>query len=340
MKRKCLSALVFVLMLSFGVGSSLIKTTYADEEGGSDGSAEAPATSISLTPVYSVMQISSDSTYTDSFEVKNDGGNKIEIEVYAAPYSYVYSENEDAYKLGFNKENNFTQITRWISFKDNGGSWSKKAKYEIDPNNTLKVEYKVTTPKDIPAGGQYAVLFAHTLTSTTSASGIKTEASPGLIIYGHSNEGEAKIQAEISDMKIEQSVTDGENTRNNFSGFAKVKNTGNIDFFAEGKLKVEPIIGGAGYETPNDNSKAKARVSIIPEAELTVSDEWEESPSFGIYKATWTIKAGEQTQTVEKIIFVNPLLFVFIIIILLTIIAIWIIVISRRRKERRSRLAV
>lgn len=340
MKRKCLGALVFVLMLSFGVGSSLIKTTYADEEGGSDSPAEAPATSISLTPVYNVMQISSDSTYTDTFEVKNDGGNKIEIEVYAAPYSYVYSENEDSYKLGFNKENNFTQITRWISFKDNGGSWSKKAKYEIDPNDTLKVEYKVTTPKDIPAGGQYAVLFAHTLTSTTSASGIKTEASPGLIIYGHSNEGEAKIQAEISDMKIEQSVTDGENTRNNFSGFAKVKNTGNIDFFAEGKLKVEPIIGGTGYETPNDNSKAKARVSIIPEAELTVSDEWEESPSFGIYKATWTIKAGEETQTVEKIIFVNPLLFVFIIIILLTIITIWIIVISRRRKERRSRLAV
>ena len=133
MKRKCLGALVFVLMLSFGVGSSLIKTTYADEEGGSDSPAEAPATSISLTPVYNVMQISSDSTYTDTFEVKNDGGNKIEIEVYAAPYSYVYSENEDSYKLGFNKENNFTQITRWISFKDNGGSWSKKAKYEIDP---------------------------------------------------------------------------------------------------------------------------------------------------------------------------------------------------------------
>ena len=340
MKRKYLGALAFILMFSLSVGSCFIEKIYADEEGKSDSSTEAPATSISLTPVYNVMQISSDSTYTDTFEVKNDGSNKIEIEVYAAPYSYVYSENEDVYKLGFNKENNFTQITRWISFKDSGGSWSKKAKFEIAPNDTLEVEYKVATPKDIPAGGQYAVLFAHTLTSTTSASGIKTEASPGLIIYGHSNEGEAKIQAEISDMKIEQSVTDGENTRNNFSGFAKIKNTGNIDFFAEGKLKVEPIIGGGGYETPNDNSKAKARVSIIPEAELTVSDEWEDSPSFGIYKATWTVKAGEETQTVEKIIFVNPLLFVFIIIILLTIIAIWIIVINRRRKERRSRLAI
>lgn len=339
MKRKSLVLLAFMIMLGFGIGSCCIGAVYAEGENNDEetsNTVEAPATSISLTPVYNVMQIASDSNYTDTFEVKNDGASKIDIEVYAAPYSYVYSEDEDAYKLGFSKENNFTQITRWITFQDSGGSWVKRPNYEIGPNETLEVTYKVTTPSNIPAGGQYAVIFAHTLTATTSASGIRTEASPGLIVFGHSSEGDATVQAEINNMEIEETIIEGESIRNSINASAKVKNTGNIDFYAIGKLKVESIIGGGSYETP----EKEGRVSIIPEAELAVFDEWEETPNFGIYKATWTITAGGETQTIEKIIFINPLLFILIIIILLTIVTIWVIVITRRRKERRSRLAV
>lgn len=334
LKRLILSALIAVMGLS--VGSCYIGAVHAEGEEDSETEAATPATSISLTPVYNVMQIASNSSYTETFEVKNDGDSKIEIEVYAAPYSYTYLEEEDAYKLGFSNENNFTQITRWITFQDRGGSWVKNPKFEIEPKETLEISYKVSTPNNVPAGGQYAVIFAHTLTASTSASGIKTEASPGLIIYGHCSEGDVSIKAEISDLKIEESITEDGNTRNNFYGFAKVKNTGNIDFYAKGTLKVDPIIGGEGYVT-EDNM---GRVSIIPETELAVTDEWKDSPSFGIYKVTWTVEAGEETQTIEKIIFVNPLLMILIVIIVLTFVIVCVIVINRRRKERRSRLAV
>lgn len=335
MKKIVYKILSLALAVGLGVGFLSMAPVWAE---GEEEAESAPAgTSISLSPVSKVLELSSNSSYSDTMQVKNDGKDDLEVEVYAAPYSYVYSEDEDAYKLGFSKENNFTQITRWITFKDQGGSWVKKATYTIKPGATLDVNYKITTPDNIPAGGQYAVIFAHTLSSATTTSGIKTEASPGMIVYGRSTEGETVIAAEISDMTVGRKMNE-ETKSENFYASAKVKNTGNVDFSAVGTLRVDAIIGAGSYETASTGNNA--RVSVIPESELVVSDEWTESPSFGIYKVTWTVNAGEESQTVEKIVFVNPVPFIIFSIILLTIVVVLVIIKVRKRKERRSRLAV
>lgn len=333
-KRKNIGILASLAVL-FAVGFVFSPATFA--EGENDGEQNTVSgTSISLMPVSKVLQISSNSEYEDSITINNDSDDKMEVEIYAAPYSYVYSESENIYKLGFSHENNFTQITRWIKIQGNSGDWKEKTTRSIPAHESAVVKYKISTPDNIPAGGQYAVIFAHTLTAVTSENGIRTEASPGMVIYGRSNEGEVKVSAAISDMKIQLGVEDGESKRNNFFASAKVKNEGNIDFSAVGKLKVDSILGGGSYETPAN----EAHISVIPESELTVQDEWEDSPSFGIYKVTWTVTAGDSNETIETIIFVNPLIFVIILIIVLTIISICITIVIRKRKERRSRLAV
>lgn len=333
MKNINLRALASILIVALCAVFCISGAAYAED---GEGETSVSGTNISISPVSNVLQIASNSTYTDEIEIKNDGDDDMNVEVYAAPYSYVYSEEEDVYKLGFNKENNFTQISRWITFKDAGGSWVEKAEYTIGPKSSYKVEYKVSTPESVPAGGQYAVIFAHTLNGVVSSSGIRTEASPGLIIYGRSTEGETIIKSEIRDMTIQQNVTDANGSRNNFYASAKIKNTGNVDFSAYGTMTVTGIFGGKKYETPQE----RARLSVIPESELTVSDEWENSPGMGIYKVSWTVNAGEESQTIERIIFVNPIVIIIITIILLTIIIALIIIVVRRRKERRSRLAV
>ena len=308
-------------------------TAYAEEE---TQPSQSLGASISLTPVSKVLQIASGSNYDASLTVKNEGDADMKIEVYAAPYSYVYSDAEDIYKLGFNQENSYTQISRWIKIKDVDGNYVEKPEFTIKPKESLVIDYRITTPSSIPAGGQYAVIFAHTLTSTVAENGIKTEASPGMIIYGRSTEGETKIDSEISSMSIEQNVRDGEEVRNHFFGSAKVKNTGNVDFTAIGTLRVENIFTGLVYETPSN----AGRVSVIPETELSVTDEWEETPSIGIFKVTWTVKAGDKTETIDKTIFLVPVYLILILILVLTFMVIWIIMIVRKRKERRSRLAV
>ena len=333
MRKSFCKVLSFVFI--FGVLASFLTFGVVFAEGEEENT--NGGTSISLSPVSDVMELSSGETYEKSFNVKNSGSEDMNIEVYAAPYSYVYSEEEDAYKLGFSAENNYTQITRWITFKNDKGEWVTKSKYTIKPNESLDIAYKVTTPDSIPAGGQYAVIFAHSLTSSNMANGIRTEASPRMIVYGRSTEGEAITSAEISNMAIELKANE-ETKTNNFFATAKIKNNGNLDFSAIGKLTVTPIIGFGGYETANTGNNARA--SIIPEVELAISDEWKDSPSFGIYKATWTVQAGDKTEVVEKVIFLNPLLFILITIILLTIIVGGAIIWVRKRKERRSRLAV
>ncbi|MBR0467680.1 hypothetical protein IJJ53_02095 [Candidatus Saccharibacteria bacterium] len=331
----------------YGVAFSLTNLTYAEEEAEEEAGQETVGTSISITPVSKVLQLSASSTYDDVLSVTNDGNEQIRFEVYAAPYSYVYSEESDSYALGFSKENNYTQIARWIKIKDKHDNYVEKPTFTAEPGETVDVEYRVTTPDSIPGGGQYAVLFAHTLSNSSDASGIKTEASPGMVIYGRSD-GEAIVASEFSDVKISQTITkeiDAEEngqtikkeaTLNHINAFAKVKNTGNIDFNARGVLKVEGILGGAYYETPEN----QARISVIPDSELILSDEWEDTPSFGLYKATWTVTAGDNTETTEMVICLIPPFVIIISIILLTIIIVWIIIMVRKRKERRSRLAV
>ena len=326
---------VMGITLLLAVGVLLPVGAFAEGEEGGE-AVEAEGTSISLMPVSKVLQISASSNYEDTVTVTNDGDSKMDIEVYAAPYSYVYSEQDNVYKLGFSQENRFTQITRWITFEDANGEWKNKANYSIDGHKSLAVKYKITTPDDIPAGGQYAVIFAHTLTAVTSANGIRTEASPGMVIYGRNNDGEIRTTAAISDMNIKLGIEENGAKRDNFYASAKVKNDGNVDFSAVEKLKVESILGGGSYETPND----RGRISIIPEAELVVHDEWEDSPSFGLYKVTWTVTAGDATETIETVIFVNPLPFIIITILVLTILIVCITIGVRKRKERRSRLAV
>ncbi len=296
---------------------------------------DANATNISLTPVSKILQIASGSVYDNKFTINNDGARDLEVEVFAAPYSYIYSEENDSYQLGFNNQNNFTQLSRWVTFKGADGNYAKTINLTLAPKTSKDIEYRITTPDSIPAGGQYAVIFARTTNGVASANGIKTEASPGMVVYGRSTEGETITSAEISNLTIEQTIQDGDKVKNNINASAKVKNTGNVDFMANGKLVVDGVIGWGHYET-----ETGGRIAVIPETELVVSDEWKETPGFGIFKVTWTVEAAGQTEVTEKIIVINVVPVAIIIIILLTIIIVWCIMRGRKRKERRSRLSV
>ncbi|MBR2993976.1 hypothetical protein IKF43_01110 [Candidatus Saccharibacteria bacterium] len=346
--KKTFTKFAVVVVLGMLILSGIVipvGLTYAEEDEGTGG--DTIGTSISISPVSKVLQLSANSTYDDVLSVTNDGSEKIRFEVYAAPYSYVYSEENDTYTLGFSKESDYTQIARWISIKDRNENYTTKPIFTAEPGETVEVSYRVTTPSSIPDGGQYAVLFAHTLSDPSDTSGIKTEASPGMVIYGRSD-GETIIASEISNMQINQTITRDteveengqtvtkEMTLNNINASAKVKNTGNLDFNAHGVLRVEGILGGTYYETPENES----RISVIPEAELTLSDEWEETPGFGLYRVTWTVTAGDKTETNEMVLCLIPPSVIIISIILLTIIIVWIIMAVRRRRERRSRFAV
>ena len=327
--RSILVATVAAIFCAFYTPS-----VFAEGEQEIDQASLDAATSISISPVSKIIQLEPNTVYENTLNVSNNGSSDLEFEVYASPYSYVKDESDETFKLGFNKETSFTQITRWLSFKDTAGNYVANPRFVAAPGETVGVVYRITVPESIPSGGQYAVIFAHTLTSG-SGGGIKTEASPGMIIYGH-GEGETIADATTSDMKISQNLKVGENVSTKINASAKVKNNGNIDFMATGSLKVEGVFGQAYYETPAN----KGKVSIIPETELVVSDVWEETPAFGLFKVTWSVNTVSGTETITGLVFIFPPFMIIVVLLLLTIVTIWIIMVIRKRKERRSRLAV
>lgn len=328
-----------ILGLALVLGLAFCGTTTVRADEG-DPTAEAPGTSISITPVSNVITLNASSSYDYTFKVTNGGTTDMRFEVYSAPYSYTFVEDEDEYKLGFTKENTYTQITRWIKFMDKDGNFVERPIFTAAPGETVEVAYRITTPDSIPGGGQYAVIFAHTLSNSNAGSGIRTEASPGLVIYGRAS-GQTIKKATISNLSIEKEIThkkgkaEGE-TFKHINASAKIKNDGNVDLTAIGKLKVESIFGfGGSYETDGD-----AAISVIPETELTLSDEWEETPWFGFFKVTWTVMAAGQTEVITKTIILIPATVIIVAIILLTALALWIIIMVRKRKARKSKYLV
>ncbi len=302
-------------------------TVFADEASGE----AKPATSISISPVNKVVKLEPNTTYADSFNVMNNGADVIKFEVYASPYSYTKSDEDGEYKLGFSTETTYTQITRWITFKDSSGAYTSKPKFKVNPGDTFAVHYRIKTPSSIPDGGQYAVIFAHTLSDDTESGGLRTEASPGLVVYGRSN-GVTRFESEIYDLKINKTINDGEKTVTKINGTSMVNNSGNVDFMAYGKLTVRGIFGHQYYVTPETKG-----VSIIPETELAVSDTWEDTPYFGLFNVTWSVTVRDETKEISRLVLILPVPIIVLMILLLTIIGIWITIMVRKRKERRSR---
>lgn len=319
---------VVVAALTFFCSLGLISNNaFAEEEE----TENRPTTSISISPVSKILKLEPNKSYPDSFKVINNGSEQINIEVYASPYSYTLSEDSHEYTLGFTQQNSYTQITRWITFRDTSGNYVKNPHFTIAPGTTFEIHYKIKTPSSLPDGGQYAVIFAHTLSKDDEKGGLRTEASPGLVIYGRSN-GTTLLKSEIYDLKVNKSLTDGERTINMINGTAKVNNSGNVDFMAYGKLTVSGIFGHEYYVTPDSKG-----TSIIPEVELTVSDKWDDTPYFGLFKVHWSVTVGTSTEEIERVVLILPAPIIILMILLLTIIAIWIMIMVRKRKERRSR---
>ena len=311
------------------------------EESSEDEIDMSAATSISITPVSKVLTLEPNTTYEDSFKVTNNGSSNMTFEVYATPYSFTTSADSDSYSLNFSSQTNFSQISRWITFQDSVGNWVESAKFVAGGGEVLVITYRITTPESLPNGGQYAVIFAHTISEATSGSGIRTEASPGIVVYGRSSTGETIRSAEISSLEIYKKSTTSKtdnSVADRIGATARVKNTGNVDFAATGTLKVQNLFGGTAYETTG----AAGTVSILPSDDeegtiMTVSDEWEETPEIGFFNVTWTVVAADQTSEISKFIAILPIWVIIIALMLLTALVVWIIILVRKRKERRSR---
>ncbi len=312
---------VFALLLTVGVVIGTVfypktPTVHAEET-------EKPAMRIQISPVENRVTLNANEVNEYTFNVDNTGSEGYSFKVYANPYSVV----NEQYSPSFSNQNAHTQVSRWITFKNDSGEYSQEATYSVEAGQRKEVTYKITVPSDIPGGGQYAIVFVEAIPKDDSSGGIRTVSRLGLRVFGRTN-GETKESAEILNHNMDSFYMSGKIKTN-----GTVKNSGNADFNAIFKFKVEKIFGGVVYE----DSKG---YDVLPDTTRNIELVWEETPAFGIYRITSTLNALDQSRSTTKIVLIIPVFMIVILLMLLTITIAWFIILFRKRQAQKSKLII
>lgn len=281
-----------------------------------------------ISPVATSVYIKAGNTQNYQFTIENVGEEAYKFKTYTAPYSVT---NED-YDADITTETNYSQITRWISFQDDSGSFVKEPIFKLEPGEKKTIIYRISVPDDIPEGGQYCVIFAESINEKENnkdnvSVGIESRSRVSLIVLGH-GDGDTNNIAEITDFSLT-----GFFTTKKIEGIVKVKNSGNTDFTAIYALNIKSIFGKTLYST-TDN------FVVLPQTERRFQTAWSDTPICGVYRVSFKVTALDKTEEQKRLIFIMPSFMIVIMLLLLTSIVVWATMVIRKRKERSSRLVV
>lgn len=319
---------LLAIILTLGLGAATIinsPAVLADDEGSTAGNSLEVAPQLTVSPATASVSLKPGASVDYTLVVTNDKPEALSISAYAAPYSI---QNED-YDVDFEKETNRTQISRWIEFVNEDGSVTKNYKAVVPGNSKSYVNYRVTIPEDIPAGGQYAAIFVQTGDDAKplESSGLQAVSRVGVIIYGRSS-GETDERADVTDINVPTFMVSGPVTAS-----ALITNTGNTDIEVEHSFTVTSIVGAELYHS-------EGKDPILPDAARRVKSEWENTQPMGVFRVYYHISTLGNDYEVSKLVIILPVYMVVIAIFVLTLLIIWIIILIRKRRERKSRLVV
>ena len=312
--------LIIALALAFGsILAPVAPVAFADEVPTS----EAPELSVS--PATASVSLKPGATMDYTLVVTNDKSEDLPITAYTAPYS-IQNEN---YDVDFEKETNRTQLSRWIKFVNEDGSVVEKYSGTVPANSKAYINYRVSIPEDVPAGGQYASIFIQTGDNAKplETSGLQAISRVGVIIYGRSS-GDTEEKAEITEINVPVFLTNGPVTASSL-----VTNLGNTDIEVEHSFTVTSIVGNELYHTEGKNP-------VLPDAARRLKSEWENTQPMGIFHVSYRVSTLGQTYEENKLIIILPVYMILIAIFILTLLVVWIIILIRKRRERKSRLVV
>ena len=315
-------------LVGLAVFASASPAVLAEEEGTTDESSANPSVQLQISPVSNRIVIAPTGAHPliYTMTIHNTGPDTFEYTLYAAPYSVV----DESYDADFTQETYRTQLSRWISFKqdEDGERYVPSIKRTIKPDEKQTVTYKIDVPDDVPEGGQYASIFAEpTGTLATSSVSIRAVSRIGMLLYGHTD-GSTSDSAEISEFSLTNFLMSGKITTS-----ALVRNKGNTDFAADQTLVIEKFFGSVIYEDTKS-------YDVFPDTSRRISAEWADTPIFGLFRVKARVYALGQVAEESKLVLIIPVFVIIIALILLTILIIWLIILFKKRRAQKAKLIV
>lgn len=278
--------------------------------------------SFTILPMSQRFSLEPGEVYTGKVTVVNpaDATENFAYKVSVTPYSVIGRD----YTVDLATENNRSMITKWIKIDEPTG--------EIAPNESKDVEFTITVPEDVPAGGQYAAITVASDDSLESNEGVAVQNvfEMASIIYG-SVAGETKRGGDIL-----------ENYVPGFSAVVPVKlravlqNEGNIHEDATFIIQVSNAFNGTVI-LPTEGDDGIYNEVVMPETTRDVERNVSNLPSIGVMKISQTIYYNGKVETKEKNVIICPIWFLALVLLTLaSIITAIVMTVKRHKKKKKS----
>lgn len=274
---------------------------------------EKPDYRLQISPVRLDLDLEPGTTSTGTFEVQNSGLKAYDFVLGVDPYS-VTDEN---YSIDSETRTAYTDIVDWITFSQNEG--------HVEPNQNQEITVTVTVPDDVPAGGQYAMIYAEMVRDDElESTGVAVNHRVALLVFSEV-EGNTRREGQVLETKIPSILFNPPITATSL-----VENTGNVHATAYYTLQVFPLFGDEEVYTNEENP---ATLTILPETQRFNSISWDGAPQLGIFRVRETVTILDDTQTIEKIVFLCPIWFLFLILLIIFFVIFWLVSRARSRKS-------
>jgi hypothetical protein len=279
------------------------------------GAADTPALAISMSPTSQEITLNPGQTQDFTATVINDGRQDFTVRLQSQPYSVKnnYTAND------FDAQTTFTQITDWITFKD------EDREFTLAAGTRRQVSFTVTTPQSVPAGGQYAAISAQASLADTGGGGVMS-------VYQISSLVLATVDGDtVSDGKVLDHQWQAWYQTSDITTSLTVRNAGNTHFYATNRLIVEGLFGG---EIARQEIDSKL---VFREDSRVFNLNWTSPKPIGIYKLTHESEFLGETVRESKWIVVLPIWALLVIIVALAAIVATIVTSVKKRRNHNNK---
>lgn len=265
-------------------------------------------------------------TYEGEITVVNPVDAKSDFKYKAEVAPYGVKQNEDnprsEYEIDLTTDSKYTSMSKWIKIKEPTGS--------VKPNESKKVEFTITVPENVPAGGQYAAITISSDMESAAGEGVAVQNvfEMASIIYGLVN-GETKH--------------DGEILENNVPGFvvstpialsALISNNGNIHEDATVVISVKDFFSGRVI-LPTEEDEGQYTELIMPETTRFIERQVSNLPMLGVVHINQSIYYQGTVKTEEKDVIICPIWFMALVVVTLAAIVTTIVMTVKRHRKKR-----
>jgi len=264
-----------------------------------------PRQKISLIPgktTYGTFSISSPNRSTENATYK----------ISISPFTIDDSDNSAV----FETNGDYNKIVNWITL-----DWYEGT---LEPNETKEVRFAINTPKDAPAGGQYAAIMVSNVNDDEQedAVNIKNYYQIAHLIYADVA-GETVRGGEITNTFVPGFLFSG-----NITASATIVNNGNVHAYAKHTLKISPLFSDEEFYT---NEEEPEETLVMPEGKRYTSIGWNETPSIGIFRVNYKVEFEGVENQVSKLVIVCPLWLLFVIVVIIALIVVKFVLGKKKR---------